>query len=87
MGILKRNDFICVNLECGEPLSNYEVGRQKKSRKYRFCVACRNKNRELTWKCKSCGSLMTSTNHVSGKYYCKAHCKVNHIRDSIAHAI
>lgn len=87
MGLLKKNDFMCVNLECGKPLSNYEVGRQNISRKYRFCVSCRNKNRELTWRCKSCGCIMTSTVHVSGKYYCKAHCKATQIRDSIAHAI
>ena len=37
MGVLKKYDFVCANINCGSTLTGYEIGRQKSSRKYRFC--------------------------------------------------
>ena len=74
MGVLKKYDFVCANINCGSTLTGYEVGRQKTSRKYRFCKKCRSSNRELTWLCRSCGKYMTSSLNVYGKYYCNSRC-------------
>ena len=87
MGSLTKNDFLCINIGCDNTLSDYEVGRQNRSRKYRFCLHCRNKNKEFRWTCKSCKKIMTSVSNVSGKYYCKSTCKAIQISDSVAHAI
>lgn len=75
MGVLKKYDFLCANIKCTHTLTDYEVGRQKNSRKYRFCKPCRGGNRELTWSCRNCGTPMTSSLNVYGKYYCSSRCK------------
>ena len=74
MGVLKKYDFVCVNINCNDTLTSYEVGRQKVSRRYRFCKKCRSCNRELTWLCRSCHGYMTSSRNVYGKYYCNSRC-------------
>ncbi len=74
MGVLKKYDFVCVNISCSATLTAYEIGRQKTSRRYRFCKKCRSCNRELTWLCRNCGKYMTSSLNVYGKYYCNSRC-------------
>ena len=71
-----KDELECANIHCNNVLTLYEIERQKKSKKYRFCNKCRNsKTRNYsTWKCITCDNLMNSTTSLFGKLYCNDRC-------------
>ena len=75
MVVLRLVDNNCINIGCkvegGRPLTEYELIRQKKSRKYRFCKKCRmlRYTNNVRWKCVSCGKVIEIGSYV-GQYYC-----------------
>ena len=76
--ILKHKDLNCVNIHCNKPLTDYELTRQNKKWRYRFCNFCRRMitaNRtSVEWKCLECG-IIISTATVIGSYYCTEACR------------
>lgn len=69
----------CANIHCENNLTLYELERQKKSKKYRFCNKCRNSKtrNNAMWKCITCNVLMNSTSSLFGKLYCTDRCNEN----------
>ena len=78
MAILTHKDLNCVNIHCNKPLTDYELTRQKKKWRYRFCRYCRimiTANRsDVQWKCLGCGVIITTAT-VIGCYYCGEVCR------------
>ena len=76
--ILTHKDLNCVNIHCNKPLTDYELTRQKKKWRYRFCRYCRimiTANRsDVQWKCIGCGVTITTAT-VIGCYYCGEVCR------------
>ena len=76
--ILRRRDNNCVNIHCSRLLTDYELTRQHKSWKYRFCNTCRRlitANRgTVEWKCIKCGKTMSVENRI-GCYFCGKECR------------
>ena len=76
--ILQRKDDNCVNIYCNKLLTQYELDRQYKSWKYRFCVKCRrltkNGRGTVEWKCIKCGKAMNVANRI-GQYFCGRECR------------
>ena len=76
--ILRRKDDNCVNIYCNKLLTQYELDRQYKSWKYRFCVKCRrltkNGRGTVEWKCIKCGKIMSKENRI-GQYFCGRDCR------------
>jgi len=64
-------DNYCINIRCKTPLTEYELSRQKKSRKYRFCRRCRmlRYTSSVSWKCIACGKTIDHGSYI-GQYYC-----------------
>ena len=75
MVVLRLVDNNCINIGCkvegGALLTEYELVRQKKSRKYRFCKKCRmlRYTNNVRWNCVSCGKVISLGAYV-GQYYC-----------------
>jgi len=71
MVVLRLVDNNCINVGCSKPLTEYELIRQKKSRKYRFCKKCRmlRYTNNVRWKCVSCGNIINTSSYI-GQYYC-----------------
>ena len=71
MVVLRLVDNNCINIGCNRPLTEYELVRQKKSRKYRFCKKCRmlRYSNNVRWNCVSCGKVIETGSYV-GQYYC-----------------
>lgn len=71
MVVLRLIDRNCINISCKIPLTEYELVRQKKSRKYRFCKKCRmlRYTNSVRWNCVSCGKIINTSSYV-GQYYC-----------------
>jgi len=71
MVVLRLVDNNCINIGCSVPLTEYELVRQKKSRKYRFCKKCRmlRYTNDVRWNCISCGKIISISSYV-GQYYC-----------------
>jgi len=67
-------DKVCINVNCGKPLTEYELVRQKRSRKYRFCKKCRclRFTNAVSWKCIACGRIIDHGSYI-GQYYCENH--------------
>jgi len=70
-------DFICCNIYCAKPLTDYELGRQNKQYKYRFCIKCRinmsgRKNVNIAWRCLGCNILIPNIVRPLGRYHCKS---------------
>ena len=66
-------DYICCNIYCKKLLTDYELGRQNRSYKYRFCIKCRMVLHDsyIAWYCLGCNKIMTeSIGGVTGRYYC-----------------
>lgn len=76
--ILRRKDDNCINIYCDKLLTQYELDRQYKSWKYRFCVKCRrltkNGRGTVGWKCIKCGKVMNTANRI-GQYFCGRNCR------------
>lgn len=64
-------DNYCINISCHIPLTEYELDRQSKSRKYRFCRKCRmlRYTSSVSWKCIGCGKTIDHGSYI-GQYYC-----------------
>ena len=75
MVVLRLVDNNCINLSCkvegGARLTEYELIRQKRSRKYRFCKKCRmlRYTNNVRWCCVGCGKVIEIGSYV-GQYYC-----------------
>ena len=71
MVVLRLVDNNCINIGCKIPLTEYELTRQKKSRKYRFCKRCRmlRYTNCVSWNCASCGKVINTGSYI-GQYYC-----------------
>jgi len=71
MVVLRLIDNSCINIGCNVPLTEYELSRQKKSRKYRFCKRCRmlRYTNCVSWNCASCGKVINTGSYI-GQYYC-----------------
>lgn len=71
MVVLRLVDNNCINIGCNVPLTEYELSRQKKSRKYRFCKRCRmlRYTNCVRWNCASCGKVINTGSYI-GQYYC-----------------
>ena len=76
--VLRHKDTNCVNIHCRDTLTQFELGRQHKSWKYRFCVLCRrlitSGRGDVEWKCIRCNKIMTTAARI-GCYYCEADCR------------
>jgi len=76
--ILKRRNDNCVNIHCNILLSQYEIDRQYRSWRYRFCNKCRrltkNGRGTVEWKCVKCGKIMSTANRI-GQYFCGRECR------------
>ncbi len=64
----------CMNYECNNALTSYELEKIKNGKTYsyfgiHFCRSCRSRLTHLTrFKCIKCGKPFSST--ITGKYYC-----------------
>lgn len=78
MAKLNHRDFYCANLHCDYPLTQYELDRQTRGWRYRFCRNCRINITSgrgcIEWKCLSCDTIM-SHGAVIGMYFCSRKCK------------
>jgi len=69
-------DYICCNISCNRLLTDYELSRQYRSYKYRFCIRCRvntssRRRATIAWYCLGCSKIMTdSIGGITGRYYC-----------------
>ena len=73
---LSHVDLICCNIYCARPLTDFELERQNKQYRYRFCIKCRMKvssrtSFQVSWRCLGCGVLLANIDKPIGKYYCK----------------
>ena len=72
-----KQDECCINIACNNKLTDYEIERQPRSKKYRFCKKCRNNRvrHGIRWQCIACDNILSSTRDLLGKFYCHDKCK------------